>query len=175
MPLGQTYDDQDCSLASALEMVGQRWTLLIVRDCFYGARRFRDLRDHLDIPKAMLSERLRSLVAAGVLARESGVDGPQYVLTAQGEELWPALFALAQWGERHLSEHGARRLYSHATCGTDITKTGFCPRCKEHPAARDLIVRNGPGANPEIRDDRVSRALRRQPHRLLTPLPEPAD
>lgn len=174
MPLGQTYDEQDCSLARALEVVGQRWTLLIVRDCFYGARRFGDLREHLDIPRAVLSDRLRALVATGVLAREDGPGGPQYVLTERGEGLWPTVFALAQWGERHLAERGARRLYSHASCGTDITDTGYCPTCDTQPRARDLVVRNGPGADPDLRDDHVSRALRRQPHRLLTPLTEPA-
>lgn len=173
MPLGRTYTAQDCSLARALEVVGQRWTLLIIRDCFYGVRRFRDLCDHLDIPRAVLSDRLQTLVEAGILSREEGPDGPRYLLTERGEDLWPSIFALAQWGERHCAEHGARRVFSHANCGADVTETGWCPACGLNPPARELVIRNGPGADPSVRDDHVSRSLRDHPHRLLTPLPEP--
>ncbi len=67
--LGKTYSAQDCSIAGALEAVGERWTLLIVRDAFYGVRRFNDFQAHLDIPKAVLSDRLNGLVEDGILAR----------------------------------------------------------------------------------------------------------
>src|SRR5690242_89978 len=67
--LGKDYAEQDCALARALEVVGERWTLLILRDAFYGVRRFNDFQAHLDIPKAVLSDRLNSLVADGVLDR----------------------------------------------------------------------------------------------------------
>lgn len=172
MSLGRTYDAQDCSLARSLELVGQRWTLLIIRDCFYGVQRFRDLCDHLDIPRAVLSDRLRTLVDAGVLVREESRYGPRYLLTERGEDLWPTIYALAQWGERHVADRGPRRIYSHAACGHDITAAGWCPTCGLDPPARDLLIRNGPGADPSMRDDHVSRTLRRRPHRLLTPLPE---
>ena len=94
MPLGTDYAGQTCSLARTLELVGERWTLLIVRDLFFGVRRFSDLQRHLDIPRAVLASRLATLVEAGVVERDP------YRLTAAGEELWPAVHALMQWGER---------------------------------------------------------------------------
>src|SRR6476660_6301239 len=112
MALGVDYVRQDCSLARALELVGERWTLLILRDCFLGVRRFSDLQAHLDISRAVLSQRLAQLVADGLLQR---TDGPQaeYELTEAGLELWPALFALLQWGERRTSPDRPRRVFSH--------------------------------------------------------------
>src|SRR5436853_1632448 len=102
--LGKDYQRQDCSLARALEVIGERWTLLIVRDAFYGVRRFSDFEVHLDIPKAVLTERLRRLVEDGVLSRApdpSHSGRHLYVLTPAGRDLWPALHALLSWGERH--------------------------------------------------------------------------
>ena len=173
--LGRGYANQDCSLARALEVVGERWTLLVLRDCFYGVRRFSDLQTHLDLPKAVLAERLKTLVAVGVLERNAPATGLEYVLTERGLTLWPAVFALAQWGEAQFAPDGSRRLFSHAGCGQDLAPTGWCEHCRELPLPADLVIRQGPGANPDLRSDRVSRALRAQPHRLLTPLfPEPS-
>ena len=171
MALGKDYAAQDCSLARALEIVGERWTLLVLRDCFYGVRRFGDLHAHLDIPRAVLTQRLKSLTAAGLLERRAHGSSHEYVLTDRGVSLWPAVFTLAQWGEQHLSpDAGPRRLFSHAACGTDLEPSGLCTACRTVPGAEDLLVRNGPGADPTLRTDTVSRALRQQPHRLLTPL-----
>lgn len=170
MGLGKGYSTQDCSLARALEVVGERWTLLVLRDCFYGVRRFSDLRDHLDIPRAVLTERLNSLVAAGLLHRRPHATSHDYVLTERGLALWPAVFALSQWGEQHLAHpQGPRRIFSHGACGTDLAPTGLCPGCGTVPGPADLVVRHGPGADPTLRSDPVSIALRR-PHQLLTPL-----
>jgi DNA-binding HxlR family transcriptional regulator len=119
--------------------VGERWTLLILRDLFFGVRRFSDLQRHLNIPRAVLSARLASLVDAGLVEREP------YRLTERGADLWPAVHALMQWGEKHESPGGRRRVFVHVECGTQI----------------------GP-ATP-IRDDAVTLALR-EPHRLMTPL-----
>src|SRR5690348_7302888 len=89
--LGKDYAEQDCALARALEVVGERWTLLILRDAFYGVRRFSELQAHLDIPKAVLSDRLNTLVGDGVLER---VPDPEhrgrylYELTQSGRDLW---------------------------------------------------------------------------------------
>jgi DNA-binding HxlR family transcriptional regulator len=174
MALGKNYEQQDCSLARALELVGERWTLLIVRDAFYGVRRYGDFLAHLDVPRAVLAERLQSLTDAGVLARQRYRHAPprdEYVLTDQGRELWSVLYPLAQWGERHLSSAGPRRVFAHAHCGTTLDPAGACVRCGEHPVPpEDIEVRPGPGAHRDLRDDPVSEALR-QPHRLLTPLP----
>jgi DNA-binding HxlR family transcriptional regulator len=169
MALGTDYGGQDCSLARALELVGERWTPLILRDAFVGVRRYRDFLDHLDIPRAVLAARLQALVDAGVLTKERYQDSPprdEYVLTAMGRELWPALHLLSQWGERHLSEHGPRRVYTHLPCGSRL-EAGACPACGT-VRPEDVEVRPGPGAGT-TRTDAVSVALR-QPHRLLDPL-----
>ncbi len=169
MALGRDYDGQNCSLARALEVVGERWTILVLRDLFFGVRRFTDLRAHLDIPRAVLTDRLARLVAEGVLTRTEYRRGRyEYTLTPHGRELWPALFALAQWGERHHSPDGRRRIFSHAPCGMDLTSSGTCPECGTTPPPEEIDVRPGPGVRHD-RVDPVSVALR-APHRLLVPL-----
>ena len=110
MPLGTDYPRQSCSLARTLEIVGERWTLLILRDLFFGVRRFTDLQRHLDIPRAVLTSRLNALVEAGVVERRPYSAGRDELhLTECGEELWPSVHALMQWGERHRSPAGPRR------------------------------------------------------------------
>jgi DNA-binding HxlR family transcriptional regulator len=167
MPLGTDYARQDCSLARALEVVGERWTMLILRDCFFGVRRFSDFQAHLDISKAVLSARLEALVADGLLER-SGDGHPEYTLTQEALGLWPALHALGQWGERRTTPGAPRRLYRHVGCG-DLDAERRCTRCGATPPPADVEVRPGPGADLTLRDDAVSVALR-EPHRLLEPL-----
>jgi DNA-binding HxlR family transcriptional regulator len=175
MALGKDYAGQDCSLARALEVVGERWTLLVLRDCFFGVRRFTDLQAHLDISRAVLAARLADLVTAGLLERHEYRTGRhEYRVTAEAMALWPALFALSQWGERYRAPDGPRRLFVHAGCGTRVDETGRCPVCATSPGADDLEIHPGPAMSFR-RTDPVSRALRR-PHRLLTPLPpSPSD
>jgi DNA-binding HxlR family transcriptional regulator len=167
MPLGTDYARQDCSLARALEIVGERWTMLILRDCFLGVRRFSDFQVHLDISRAVLATRLDALVADG-LVRRTGSGHPEYELTDDGLALWPALFALLQWGDQRTSPGAPRRLYRHVGCG-DLGTDGHCTTCGAAPAPGDIEARPGPGADPTVRDDAVSLALRR-PHRLLEPV-----
>ncbi|MEU8396102.1 helix-turn-helix domain-containing protein [Nonomuraea sp. NPDC048892] len=172
MALGKNYDGQDCSLASALEVIGERWTLLVVRDAMYGVRRFGDFQAHLDIPKAVLSQRLSALVAAGVLERRRYQDAPprdEYVLTPVGRGLWIPVLSLGAWGERHLAANGPRRLYHHVSCGTRLDDVSFCAACGRGVPIEEIEVRPGPGLRDDTRQDQVSLALRK-PHRLLTPL-----
>ncbi|WP_433170731.1 winged helix-turn-helix transcriptional regulator [Actinoallomurus sp. CA-150999] len=172
MALGKDYVTQDCALARALELLGERWTLLIVRDAFYGVRRYGDFLAHLDIPRAVLAARLQALVDAGVLDRRPYQESPrrhEYVLTERGRELWPALNALGHWGGEYLSPAGPTRLYTHLPCGARVDRTGTCVVCGRFAPPEELEVRPGPGADRPHRNDPVSRALRR-PHRLLEPL-----
>jgi DNA-binding HxlR family transcriptional regulator len=169
--LGKDYEGQDCSLARALEVIGERWTLLIVRDAFHGVRRFNDFQAHLDIPKAVLSDRLSGLVENGVLERgpDPGHAGRHlYELTPAGRDLWPALHALLMWGNRHVSPNS--RVFKHAPCDTLLDETGRCPSCGVTPPPQDIVSevlrRRGGTAR---REDPVAIALR-QPHRLLEPL-----
>jgi len=174
MALGKDYAGQDCSLARTLEDVGERWTLLVLRDCFFGVRRFTDLQAHLDISRAVLTARLADLVEGGLLERREYRPGRhEYLLTEQGRALWPAVFALTQWGERYRAPNGPRRLFVHVTCGSPdpgaLDPSGFCLGCGARPGPEDLEVRPGPAAAMR-RDDPVSRSLR-GPHRLLEPVP----
>src|SRR4051794_2709433 len=114
MALGKDYERQDCALARALELLGERWTLLIVRDALYGVRRYNDFLVHLDIPRAVLAARLQALVDAQVLDRRPYQDSPvrhEYVLTSRGRELWPAVNALTHWGAEHMSPGGPSRIF----------------------------------------------------------------
>jgi DNA-binding HxlR family transcriptional regulator len=167
--LGKDYRGQDCALARALEVLGERWTLLIVRDAFYGVERFNDFQAHLDIPKAVLSDRLSGLVEDGILERESD---PQhagrhlYRLTTPGRDLWPAVHALLAWGSRHRAQNAF--LFTHVLCGTTLDETGMCPRCQRTPGPDDIAMRRRSRRIPR-RADPVALALRR-PHRLLEPI-----
>jgi DNA-binding HxlR family transcriptional regulator len=157
-------------MARALEVVGDRWTLLVLRDCFFGVHRFADLVAHLDVPRAVLSDRLSRLVETGILER----DGSGYRVTGTAMPLWPALRALAAWGEAdQRAAGGTVRRYAHVDCPAggepDTTPDGRCPACGTVPGPADLLVRPEGGPAVARRDDPVSRALR-SPHRLLTPL-----
>src|SRR5580700_9692284 len=104
MALPKDYAGQRCSLARALEVVGERWTLMIVRDAFFGVRRFGDFAAHLGVPRAVLSERLGSLIEAGLLRRADGAHGhTEYLLTDKGMTLWPVVRSLLVWGDEHYS------------------------------------------------------------------------
>jgi len=171
MPLGTDYSGQGCSLARTLEVVGERWTLLILRDLFFGVRRFSDLQRHLDIPRAVLSARIAALVERGLVERRPYRPGRDELhLTERGIDLWPAVHALMQWGDRHYSPAGPRRLFVHVECGTPVGATGDCSACGREPSAAELEMRLGPGARAPVRDDAVTLALR-APRRLLTELP----
>ena len=167
--LGKDYVDQDCALARALEVVGERWTLLILRDAFYGVRRFSDFQAHLDIPKAVLADRLTALVAEGLLERVRDPDHAGrhlYRLTESGQDLWPAMHALIGWGSRHRQPNS--RVFMHATCGTVLDEDGRCSNCGVVPGPGEILTEPRKGRR-RSRSDPVAIALR-GPHRLLEPL-----
>jgi DNA-binding HxlR family transcriptional regulator len=167
--LGKDYEHQDCAIARTLEVVGERWTLLIVRDAMFGVRRFSDFHAHLDIPKAVLSDRLSGLVEHGVLERRPDPDhGGRYLyeLTAAGRGLWPVLHALVVWGDHNNFQNS--RLFRHVTCGSELDEAAECPACGITPAVADIVTEPRPGRGMH-RDDPVAVALR-GPHRMLEPL-----
>ncbi len=171
MALPREYTAESCPIARALEIVGERWTLLVLRDAFYGVRRFSDFHAHLDIPKAVLAERLSFLVEEGVLARSAGERSrDEYALTPKGRRLWPTIWCLASWGNENYVEQAQRRSYRHADCGGAIGPDRSCSSCGELPDVEDLVLH--PPRRPRERVPRVdpvSEALRR-PHRLLEPI-----
>jgi DNA-binding HxlR family transcriptional regulator len=97
-----SFDSMHCSIARTLDVVGDPWTLLVVREAFFGTSRFDDFRRNLGIPRATLSARLSTLVDHGVLDRLAGAESPtrpSYTLTAKGRSLGPVMVALMQWGD----------------------------------------------------------------------------
>jgi DNA-binding HxlR family transcriptional regulator len=169
--LPRDYTGQACSLARTLEIVGERWTLLIVRDAFYGVRRFSDFLAHLKLPKAVLTDRLNVLVAAEVLGRVPGRFGhDEYEVTDKGVQLWPAVRCLIGWGDEHYAPAGPLRLFLHARCGREVDDRGMCRTCDTLVDVADLLVAPGPGL-PVIDSDSdpVTVALAR-PHRMLEPV-----
>lgn len=170
MALRREYDNELCPIARTLEVIGERWTLLIVRDAFYGVTRFSDFRTHLAIPPAVLSERLRLLVDHDIMTTAVAASGrDEYALTAKGEQLWSVVWAMMNWGNEHYVDESHRRPIVHRDCGGTLTPLGNCARCGVVPRPRDLDV-HPRRRNPKLRsDDRVSRLLTK-PHRLLEPL-----
>ena len=170
MALPNDYEGQACSLSRALEIVGERWTLLIVRDAFFGVRRFGDFVTRLRIPRAVLTERLKALTAAGVLARVPGAGRrEEYELTEKGVALWPAVRALTAWGDDFYSPDGPRRRFLHTADNAPIEVSGRCTGCGVTVGVGETLVAPGPGLRSVADQDPVTAALV-EPHALLQPL-----
>ena len=144
-----SYPDQICSISRALEVVGERWTLLILRDAALGLKRFDELQASLGIASNVLSNRLKLLCEEGVMERvpdEERPGRPKYVLTEKGREIGPALIALMKWGDRHYpAPGGPPRLTIHTTCGGNVSARLSCERCGNEVGFDELELRPGPG------------------------------
>src|SRR2546428_13084469 len=117
--LGRTYDSQVCSVAGSLELVGERWTLLIVRDAVMGARRFEDFQRRTGMARNVLTDRLGRLVEDGIFKRVPYQEHPvrfEYRLTEKGIDLWPVIISLLQWGDRYVYPGRAPVLLVHKPC-----------------------------------------------------------
>lgn len=147
--LRHDYPGQICSIAKALEIVGERWTLLIVRDVMNGNRRFGELQKGLGVARNVLSARLQRLVEEDILERRPYQSSPEryeYFLTEKGLDLWPALVALLAWGDRHSPEpNGPPMLIVHKGCGGEVNDRGICESCGKVLHARDARPMPGPG------------------------------
>jgi DNA-binding HxlR family transcriptional regulator len=148
--LRRDYPGLDCSVAKALEVVGERWSLLIVRAVMHGNRRFGEIQESLGIARNVLSARLQRLVDEEILERRAYSENPpryEYFLTQKGLDLWPALIALLHWGERYSPDpDGPRRLIVHKECGGEVSERGICESCGKVLTARDAKQVPGPGA-----------------------------
>jgi DNA-binding HxlR family transcriptional regulator len=169
--LPRTYADPNCSLARTLEIVGERWTLLIIRDAFYGVSRFGDFADQLKIPRAVLTSRLKSLVRDGVLARDDdGAGVVEYRLTAKGIGLWPIVQAAMTWGDTYYSPAGARRVLRHDQDGGLLGPDGRCQDCGLLVPVPEIRIEPGPGFEPPDADDDPWSRTSSTPRRLLEPV-----
>jgi DNA-binding HxlR family transcriptional regulator len=147
------FDDQNCSIAQALEVLGDWWTLLIVREAFLGARRFADFEARLDISKNILTRRLEHLVERGVLARvDAGVHGTryEYELTPMGKDLITVITALRQWADRWIYGAGQEPvLVVDRRTGRPIPRLRITGEDGAPLGGRDLELRPGPGASKQ--------------------------
>jgi DNA-binding HxlR family transcriptional regulator len=148
------FEGQNCSVARALAVVGERWSLLVVREVVLGRRRFREIQRQTGVATNILSDRLDTLVERGVLERRaSRADpaAPEYWVTRKGLDLVPALLALSRWGDAYESPNGPPREFFHSQCGHEIESQMHCPHCGLDVRPEELRARPGPGATPQQR------------------------
>lgn len=151
--LGKRYDSQVCSIARTLELVGERWSLLIVRDAlFAGSTRYNEFQQRLGIATNILKDRLDGFVEAGIMRRQQYGEQPgqhEYLLTDKGRELAPALIALTEWGDRWAAPDGPPILYKHTACGSAVSYEVVCEQCGRLHDPATVVVQPGPGMPAE--------------------------
>jgi DNA-binding HxlR family transcriptional regulator len=151
--LGRTYDSQVCSVARCLEAVGERWSLLIVRDAlFAGSTRYSHFQRSLGIATNVLQARLDGFVDAGIMRRRRYSEQPElyeYLLTEKGRDLAPALVALTEWGDRWAAPDGPPVLYTHTVCGSGVSQAVVCQTCGPLDDPAGVAARPGPGMPAE--------------------------
>jgi DNA-binding HxlR family transcriptional regulator len=140
--LGNDYEGQVCSVAGALEVVGERWSILVLREIFSGRRRFSQIQRNLGVARNVLASRLQRLVDAGILERRAYSERPEryeYFLTEKGLDLWPVMVALMNWGDRYLPQPGGPpvRIVHRGECGGAVDEHRICERCGERIEVRD--------------------------------------
>lgn len=150
--LRREYDTQVCSVARSLEVVGERWSLLIIRSVLIGVHRFDDLQEALGVTRSVLTDRLKRLEAEGVIERRQYHERParyEYHLSAKGRELWPVIHHLMQWGDRHYpNPDGPPTVVTHRDCGGHVRVGASCDACGATLTTDDLAAGPGPGADP---------------------------
>jgi len=147
----RSFEGMNCSVAQCLEVVGEWWSLLIVRDAFLGVRRFDDFQARLGISRNILNQRLTTLVDHGVLERVPYQDNPprsEYRLTEKGRDLWPVLTSMRQWGDRWAAPHGVPLAMRHTSCQHVADAVMVCSNCGEPLDLRSVKVEPGPAARP---------------------------
>jgi DNA-binding HxlR family transcriptional regulator len=151
--LGKTYDREVCSIARALEVVGERWSLIIIRDAlFAGSKRYGDFQRTLGIATNVLKDRLDGFVEAGIMRRHRYSEQPElyeYLLTEKGRDLAPALIALTQWGDKWAAPDGPPILYSHTVCDSSVQNELVCETCGRLEDPGEVKARPGPGMPAE--------------------------
>jgi DNA-binding HxlR family transcriptional regulator len=150
----EELDQQPCSLARTLSVVGDRWTLLVLRESFLGIRRFDEFEQRLGITRHVLADRLKKLVEAALLAKVAYQQRPlreEYRLTDKGRDLYPAVLALVNWGDRHMSgAEGAPIRHVHRRCGQPMHGVLVCSECGEPLAPRDVLLEEAPALKGQL-------------------------
>jgi DNA-binding HxlR family transcriptional regulator len=149
-----------CSIARTVDLIGDGWTPMVLREAFYGTTRFDDFERVLGIGRNVLSQRLGRLVEEGLLERQAYQQNPQrhdYVLTEKGRELFPVLAAMMAWGDRWLApDAGPPVLLRHAACGHDTRAEVVCAECREPLELDDVTPHLGPGFPDRLREAAVA-------------------
>jgi DNA-binding HxlR family transcriptional regulator len=142
--------EENCSVARTVGVIGDRWTLLILRDCFLKVRRFEDFQARLGVTRPVLADRLRKLVRTGILDKVAYQARPprfEYRLTARGLDLHPVIMAIVHFGDAHLAPDGDRPvLHRHKTCGALFDPVTVCSICGEPVSPSDVALEPGPAS-----------------------------
>lgn len=159
--------DERCSIARTVSVIGDRWTLLILRDCFLRIRRFDEFEARLGITRHILADRLKKLVDAGVLRKVPYQERPvryEYRLTQKGLDLYPILMGIVHWGDSYMAGKAGRPLlHRHLKCGHQFDPVLTCSECGERVNPREVRVMAGPGAGPKQRQVLPAMAERHAP------------
>src|SRR5215472_14094780 len=143
-------EDEACSIARTVSVIGDRWTLLILRDCFLRVRRFEDFQARLGITRPILASRLRKLVKHFVLAKVPYQERPlryEYRLTQKGLDLYPIVMSIVHWGDVHMAgRKGRPLLHTHDLCGKNFDPVMVCSECGEPLMPKQVHVLPGPDA-----------------------------
>jgi DNA-binding HxlR family transcriptional regulator len=144
-----SFANWPCSIARAMDLLGDWWTPLVLREAFYGIQRFDDFQAGLNIARNTLADRLRTLVTEGLMEKKPYQTDPvryDYVLTQKGRDFFPVLVALQRWGDRWLAdEAGPPIVLHHERCGHDGEAEVVCSSCGEPMTSADTSMRIGPG------------------------------
>ena len=142
----KTFEHLNCSLAQTLSVIGEHWTMLIIRDAFFGLRRFDQFQKSLGIARNVLSDRLKKLVQAGVLSKSEGPGHPEYRLTAKGLALQPIMIAMTQWGDTYLPHPDGKRLtFVDRKDGKPIKAVGIYAADGRRLKPKEIKAKAGPG------------------------------
>jgi DNA-binding HxlR family transcriptional regulator len=144
----KSFADMHCSVAQCLEVVGEWWTMLIVRDALFGIRRFDQFQERLGISRNILNQRLTWLVDHGVLDKVQYSEHPpryEYELTSMGRDLWPIVTAMRQWGDKYAAPMGQPVQMLHKSCGEVTEAIVTCSHCGERLRSGEIRSISGPG------------------------------
>lgn len=146
--------DQPCSFSRTLSVIGDRWSLMILRDCFMKVRRFDDFQARLGIGRPILTDRLKKLVESFVLTKVAYQQNPtryEYRLTQKGLDLYPVIMSIVHWGDVHMADRNGRPLlHEHHACGHVFDPVLTCSECQAAVTARDVRLLPGPGSRDQI-------------------------
>ena len=156
-PTALDFSIDTCTIGRAMAILGEKWTVVVLREVFNGVRRFDDMRSHTGIPRQVLTNRLGTLVESGVLRREPYREPGsrirhEYRLTAKGLDLYPVLIAVGEWGNRYLADpEGPPLEFAHRDCGAPVHTEIHCAAGHAITQNRDIAPRPGPGARRRFR------------------------